>query len=475
VRIRSHAVLFLVVLSLVALNWSFGHAASAHQAPAHVPGLSYQPLSARERREAEIATRLAVRSQARVLTWLRRQANVSQVTLGSDHQTIEVDFRDRARFFVLPRQAATSGPVGSGVQRRALASSIHPAGPAAGKAIVLEPFATDLKLGPDAGKTEVDALQQAGFQADVLRDSAVTIAAIEKLSDYSVVYMETHSGVIGDDALVLTHEVDPGPYTPLFKDGSVVQGSPENDPGHIYLAFTSKLILHHMGTFPGSSIVFINGCSILIAPAFWNAFLQQNVSTIIAWDKKANNTDAEQAADFMFPKLAGGESVGDTLADTRAALLDTSFAEGGVSALQARGDLSDSFPKALAGAPPTPTPTPVQTLAPPTSTPTDTPTITPTATPPPVLAIAISGGIKLNQDSTVRVTVTDGASSEPVLGAQVALDGRKVGLPAVLKKKTGSHGQVVFKHLTVHRKGTIKVHISKSGFEAVNKSVKVKR
>jgi hypothetical protein len=427
-------------------------------------------MNALERGEAATAVRLAARDRRHALWWLRHCRDVSGVSVGADGQTIEIDFRDHARFFIFPRLSGGRSGAAT-IPREYLAPAFRQGGTATKRAIVLEPFATDLHLGPTAGQTEVDSLKQAGFQVDVLRDSAVTIAAMEKLSDYSVIYMETHSGVINDDAFVLTHEVDPAPYTALFKDGSVVQGSPENDPGHIYLAFTSGLILHHMGTFPDSSIAFINGCSIFIAPKFWNAFLLQNVASVIAWDKKALNKDAEAAADFMFPELAGGMTVGDTLADTRAHLLDTSFSESGVSTLQFRGDINDGFPNALVGATPTPTPTPVL----PTSTPTTTPTETPTATPtePGVLSISINGGVKVNKDSSLRVTVTAGGS-RPINGAQVALDGRKVGLPSVLKKKTGPRGQVVFKHLKAHRKGTMVVQISKAGYATVKRSFKVK-
>jgi hypothetical protein len=467
-----------LTLTLIPLSVGYSHAAArAGRVVAGPAKAQFRTMSSPERRQAMRATLLAARDLHQAIGWLRGQADVSRVALGEDRQTIEMDFRDHARFFVFPKVEEAPRRAAPANQQARIVPSIRQAGPAAKRAIVLEPFATDLHLGPDAGKAEVDSLQQAGFQVDVLRDTDVTIPVIEKLSDYSVVYMESHSGVIGDDAFVLTHEVDPNPYVSLVRDGSVVQGSPENDPGHIYLAFTSGLILHHTGTFPNSSIVFINGCSILIAPRFWNAFLQQNAATIIAWDKKANNTDAEQAADFMFPKLASGETVGAALADTRAALLDTSFSESGVSTLQLRGDIDDSFPTALAGATPTPTATPVQTITTPTSTATSTTvpaTPTPTPTSPPVLAIAVSGGVKVNHDSSMRVTVTDGDSSDPIAGAQVALDGRNVGLPAVLKKKTGPKGQVVFKHLTAHRKGTITVKISKAGFEAVKKSVKVK-
>jgi len=188
-----------------------------------------------------------------------------------------------------------------------------------GKAIVLEPFADELGLGPDAGQGEVTSLQAAGFSVDVQRNAEVTVSTMESLSNYSVVYMETHSGTLGDgDAIVLTRQTSSAGINNLFKDGSVAQGLAYGDQA-LYIAIKSQFVLQHMGKFPDSSIIFLNGCELLGANVMWDAFHQQGVATMISWDNKVINTLDEQAADFMFPRLANGETVASNVEAAKAA------------------------------------------------------------------------------------------------------------------------------------------------------------
>ncbi|GAC1474193.1 MAG: hypothetical protein PVSMB7_29000 [Chloroflexota bacterium] len=249
------------------------------------------------------------------------------------------------------------------------------------RAAVLEPFGTELGLGLNSGQPEIDALHSAGFTVDTYRETAVTIPVIESLSRYSVVYMESHSGTCGaplcagNDVFVLTGVEVTGSvdqYASLFADGSVTEGIPDTEPGHIYLAFTSRLVALHMSKFPDSSIVFLNGCDLLAEPAFLQALTSLNAASIFTWNKKVYNFDAEPTADLIFARLAGGLSVSAALADARGAGLGTSTAEEG-TALALIGDGNNTFARALTSAPPIPTATPVSTTAAPAS---PTPTVT---------------------------------------------------------------------------------------------------
>ena len=125
-----------------------------------------------------------------------------------------------------------------------------------------------------------------------------------------------------------------------------------------------------MGKFPASSIIFLNGCELLGANVMWDAFHQQGVATMISWDNKVVNTLDEQAADFMFPRLAKGETVAANVEAAKAANLGTSTFENAVAHLGYLGDGSNTLSNALHGvAPPTATPTITSTALPtPTST-----------------------------------------------------------------------------------------------------------
>jgi hypothetical protein len=130
-----------------------------------------------------------------------------------------------------------------------------------------------------------------------------------------------------------------------------------------------------MGRFPNSSLLYLNGCEVLNANLLWDAFRQQNVATMISWDNKVLNTLDEEAADFMFPRLAQGETVAANVQAATANNLGTSTFENQIAHLGFVGDGTDTLDRALHGTlPPTATPT---ATAVPTATATDTATPTP--------------------------------------------------------------------------------------------------
>lgn len=329
-------------------------------------------LSTSDRKIAFTGSRIGARSPEQARTWLRHQSAVTTALMGRDGQTLDVHFRDGGELALLPRtpHRAVINLKSSSLRPMASLRDTSP-----GKAIVLEPFADELGLGSDAGQGEIAPLQSAGFSVDVLRNVQVTVATMENLSNYSVVYMETHSGTLGDgDAIVLTRQTSSAGISNLFKDGSVAQGLAYGDQA-LYIAIKSQFILQHMGKFPVSSIIFLNGCELLGATVMWNAFHQQGVATMISWDNKVVNTLDEQAADFMFPRLARGETVASNVEAARAANLGSSTFENAVAHLGYLGDGNNTFSNALQGvAPPTATPT-ITSTALPTSTATTVPTI----------------------------------------------------------------------------------------------------
>jgi hypothetical protein len=294
--------------------------------------------------------------------------------MGSDGQTLDVHFRDGAELALLPRAIHRAAIKLKSSLLRPLVS-VRDTAP--GKSIVLEPFADELGLGSDAGQGEITPLQSAGFSVDVLRNSQVTVATMESLSNYSVIYMETHSGTLGDgDAIVLTRQTSSAGISDLFKDGSVAQGLAYGDQA-LYIAIKSQFVLQHMGKFPVSSIIFLNGCELLGANVLWDAFHRQGIATMISWDNKVINTLDEQAADFMFPRLAKGETVASNVEAAKAANLGISTFESAEAHLGYLGDGNNTLANALQGVlPPTATPT-ITSTALPSPTATAVPTLPP--------------------------------------------------------------------------------------------------
>jgi len=342
----------------------------------------YQGLSSAEREQGTVAARLAGRRPSAAARWLRHQNDVSAVAVGLDHATIAISFRDGAELAILPRSRPTFLPL---VRPASGASStVHDPG-ATGRAIVLEPFATELGLGPTAGQDEANALTRAGFAVDVLRDAQVTVGTMSTLSSYGAVYFQTHSAVLPDgDAIVVTGETDSAPYVDLYRDHSLIQAFVAGDPQKkLYNAITSHYVTGHMGTFPSGSIIFLNGCAVLSAPVFWKALQQQNVSALISWDADVYSSSNEVAGSYVTSTLANGSSVSAAVNDARQAGVGFDVVGDAVVHLGFSGDgaatLSAVLGRKATPTPPPPTATP--TLLPSTATPTPLPTATPTPAP----------------------------------------------------------------------------------------------
>jgi hypothetical protein len=316
-----------------------------------------------------------------------RQPAVVSASIGNDHQTVDVRFRDGMRAAILPRLQRYVA-----VQRLApLARSAAPTKvPSAPQAAVWEPFAAELGLGPNAGDVEVQQLQAAGFAVDQKYDTNVTIAQLATLSRYNVVYMHTHSGVSsGGDGVVASGELangDPA-VAPYLQDGSVitvgVAGSSQQ-----YYGITSKFISAHEGTFPANSLLFLNGCALLRATTFWQALHARGAASLVSWDQNAAAKDDYLSAAAFFNVMGGGQSVSSAISTLRAAGYGASSDNGVSATLGYIGDGSVTLRSAAVGGSVNPTSPPTTNTPSPsaTSTPIPVATSTRTATPAPAPA-----------------------------------------------------------------------------------------
>jgi plastocyanin len=137
------------------------------------------------------------------------------------------------------------------------------------------------------------------------------------------------------------------------------------------------------------------------------------------------------------------------------------------------------------GAAATATTAPVATATPAPAAPTSTPLPAPTATPLPTattappaqplaLSLAVKGALHPRKSGTVQVTVREASGGKTVAGAQVALDGRKVGLKAVVRHRTNGKGVARFAGLRPARTGTVKITASRAGYRSRSVTMRVK-
>lgn len=353
------------------------------------------------------ALRLAHHAPVAVITWLDRQPGVS-AGLGRDGQTVNLTFSDGTRGAVLPARLST-------IRLPLKRSILHPlARPSAGtpRAVVLEPFATELGLGPTAGDPEVTQLRGAGFQVDQAYDNQVTVATMRNLYQYNLVYDQTHSGVNqSGDGVVATGELtttqDPS-IAPLIQDGSVIQvGVAGTDA--TYYGITSTFIRKYEGEFPTSSLVFLNGCTLLGASTFWHALQDKGVSTLVSWDKEATSMDNFLGAAAFFTQMRTGQSVADAIRTEIAGGFGKSTVNGTSTQMGFLGDGSLTLGRIAGGGtgiaptsvPTVTSPSPAATPAA-TSTPIPTTPPTPTATPIPTATSVPAPPLQVTLRSTVR-------------------------------------------------------------------------
>ncbi|HZU11542.1 MAG TPA: hypothetical protein VFB58_01780 [Chloroflexota bacterium] len=336
----------VVVLVAIFLAW-LSPATGPRSAAAGGPDLS---------RLVRQGTALAGHDRTAALSYFRRHGLHPELGLDGRTITVRVGGREIA---ILPSSVTTQP-----LRRHGLSSRLRRQDtPTSRRAIVLEPFATELDLGSNAGVPEVQALQSLGYTVTALRDSAVSLATMATLAQYSVVYMETHSGVLSSgDAVVATAQTDTTGLDALFHDGSVIQVTVAGDPTKkLYIGITGKYVTQHLNAFPTRSLVYLNGCAVLAAPLFWSALQARGVSTLVSWDHDAIDSTEDEAARLVFEDLAAGNTVVTAVNAARANGLGTSFVDGTQARLGFLG----------AGS---------LTLAAPAVLPADTPTATPTAT-----------------------------------------------------------------------------------------------
>lgn len=357
----------------------------------------------------QAALRLGHEPTGQVLGWLRRQPGVTAV-LGRDGRTIDLHFADGQRAEVLPRQLSlvrVSASVLRPQQRLAVGTA---------RAAVLEPFATELGLGPTAGDPEVSALQQAGFSVTQFYDTQVTLAALQSLPSYNVIYMHTHSGltqagggVVASGELVSAQ--DPAAQA-LLQDGSVIEVGVSGSQD-IYYGVTARFVTQHMGRFPASSLMFLNGCSLLQAPDFWQALQSKGVGVMVSWNHEATSRDNYLGAAAFFNLMNQGMTVANAIKTEVAAGYGKSVVDNANATLGYDGDGSITLAAAgathSASATPTPASHPVVPTATTTpATPRPTATVAPTRTATPTVSLTLRHKVAAGKMQRITVRTVAG-------------------------------------------------------------------
>jgi hypothetical protein len=384
---------------------------------------SQSRVSADDRTLREAAHSLQRQGIGQVERWLQQQASVASAMLGTDGQTLDIRFRDGEHAALL---SSTLKPIR--VNTRSLYPNTRtfsqPAAPGA-RALLLEPFATQLGLGPGAADAEANFLHTAGFAVDELSDAQVSVSAVRSMPLYNVVYMQTHSGVNagGEGVLATGQAVNDDPsVAPLIQNGSVLKVGISGS-AQLYYGITSTFVRSYFSQFPGNALVFLNGCNLLDAPVFWQALQSRGVGALVSWHDEATSKDNVLSGAAFFAEMAQGKTVADALTAELAAGYGKSTVNGKDTTMGFLGD--GTITLANASNPPAATPIPTSVPIKPTATARPAPTSTPTPLPSTPLTVSLRHRVAPGTQQTVQII----SSPETVVHVRVSFstgDGRIV-------------------------------------------------
>lgn len=276
---------------------------------------------------------------------------------------------------------------------------------ALGRALILEPFASQLNMGPHAGDAVAEALMEGGYTVTQLYDNAVTLNTMATLSQYNIVYMQTHTGVNKDtgEAVVASGQVADvqtgGPA--VSPDYQTMTVNVEGGGNTLYDGVMSGYIRTHEGQFPHDALIFINGCDFLDGKQFWNALAAKGVGAVVSWDSWTDPLQVNTAAQLFFGYMDQGMTVASAVEAVKAAGYGVSTTPGEPPAhIGYLGDGSLTLRRQLQQ--------PTSTPAPPTATPTPTPVRLPTV-PPPSLGVKLRSQVAAGSRQLIQVSSSPNA------------------------------------------------------------------
>jgi plastocyanin len=190
-----------------------------------------------------------------------------------------------------------------------------------------------------------------------------------------------------------------------------------------------------------------------------------------------NSSDVAPGSSFTYTfNSAGTFSYHCSIHPTMHGTIVVGAGSGGSTPTPAATAAPSDTPTAL----PTLTPAPTSTSVPsPTATATVAPSDTPVPTAPPTarplkhFSLKLSGRLVHGKGANLRVTVRVAGTGQPVVGATVRLDARKVGIQTVVREKTGKSGTVTLARVVPRRAGHATLTVSKAGFASRRRSLTV--
>jgi hypothetical protein len=141
----------------------------------------------------------------------------------------------------------------------------------------------------------------------------------------------------------------------------------------LYYGVLSEFIVRHEKQFNEGSLAFVNGCTLLLGTAFWEALRYRDVGALISWYDDVAPPSALVAAQLVFNDLVRHKTVREAVADAPRQGYSMTNGTGGPAHLGFLGDpsltlwpSSAATPRAADTPTPTaaPTPTPLSTVAP---------------------------------------------------------------------------------------------------------------
>jgi len=247
------------------------------------------------------------------VSWAKTQPNIIYAETGSDGTSVWLEFDTGVVQVItqLPPITSTEVPQPRHIPRTRDAAAIA----GNNKAIDMNAAwrSPDGKPWPDWDNDYiVKMLESRGYHVDRLKGEQVNVMAFRNLTQYSVVYIDTHgacSGMYGPVFLTreqVTEQKDNSLYADDLRNKRLVHAVAviEGIEG-VYYAITAKYIAQIPGIFPKHSFVFAKACYSFAGDHMARAFQQKGVSAYVGWTGEAYIPGSPLTALWIFDFLTG--------------------------------------------------------------------------------------------------------------------------------------------------------------------------
>jgi hypothetical protein len=243
--------------------------------------------------------------------WLNKQPGVKNASLSPDGETICLKYTDGTEAMIFTTDLGTEAdePLESLIPKSFVRIS-----PGSKNAIILNAFPDIFIRTP---KRVYQILEYIGYNCTMLTKEQVTLSALEGLSQYGCIYLDTHGGTDGSKVGLLTGEIasdsklDIEPYKSMRLNGEIFVGAPLIS-FHKYFGIYPSFIAKRVRLYP-RSLVTVQACDSLANNSMASAFIAKGAYAYVGWKTTIFSPTASGPMRKLYQLLADSKNLGEAM------------------------------------------------------------------------------------------------------------------------------------------------------------------